>query len=103
MANGRPRGSGLNAGWRKLTQEQIEALPNNHHDAVDYYFTGKECIRGHIGPRAKKSMSCVICNYDPDRKKFYNKRWEDKQKTIKQGRVITAFGITRVINNGAIS
>ena len=101
MANGRKRGTMLNAEWRKLTKEQLEALPSvtdTTDDTQIYYYTGIPCKNGHVAPRVISSRSCCVCNAEPGRKKIYNDTYLGKHnEREKNKRVISVFGIPTTV------
>ena len=46
--------------------EEIKHLPTNIKEAkaagVKHYFTGKECLRGHLSPRFVSTRKCMACS-----------------------------------------
>ena len=58
-------------------------------DCSEFYFTGKECIRGHVSKRRTKSKVCVECSREDARSQYNekkeeclarNKRWREENK-----------------------
>jgi hypothetical protein len=58
-----------------------EAINNN----LKFYFTDKPCLRGHVANRWVSNCSCVICDYQKqkkDKSKSNKKRWYELNKEI---------------------
>lgn len=58
-----------------MTDIDLNTLPKTRKEAIEqgskYYFTGKPCIRGHIGKRLSQSKACVSCNEERYKERFY--------------------------------
>lgn len=57
-------------------------LPPTHTEAIRrgeiYYYTGKPCKRGHIGPRFAKGRRCKQCVYERNRERTIKEDyWQD--------------------------
>ena len=42
----------------------VLSLRESRASNVEFYYTGKPCIRGHLGPRYTKSGGCVPCRHE---------------------------------------
>lgn len=70
-----------------MSNVNLENIPNNRKTAIEqsckFYFTGKECKRGHVDARRVLCGSCIKCEQErnmQDSMKIYKKNYYSKNK-----------------------